>query len=436
MFKSALERKDWLKYLLLVFVLAFVVRGCLGIGLQYVLNERNQFDLISGDAEGYWDLSTDIANGRDYAVHTPPRRIMRMPGFPVVLAMPQFLFGENMWVIRIWLALIAAATSTLVVALSLKLLNFRASCMVGIITVFTPLHAGFSVLILSETVFALCLLAGMYCGFKSHEAKEPSATPRDESGGDNRNTANSQYWWKIGFGVTQGLAIMMKPSWVFGPFCLIILLFCLDRARFLQYLSTGLLTLGVILLMLTPWIIRNASVSGKFVPATLWGGPSLYDGLNNRATGASDMWFIDEDKPFNTMTEYEVDKHYQKRAIRFVRENPGKTISLACVKFWRYIKPWPSANEINHWWGKLAMVSSTLLILTGAVWGSWLLRNSWSTETYVLIWFPFFYFAAIHMLFVSSVRYRIPADYLLMIPTGVMLNEWVNSLLLHRVSKP
>ena len=60
-----------------------------------------------------------------------------------------------------------------------------------------------------------------------------------------------------------------------------------DRPSFKDAFWSGLLILIGIVLVMSPWWIRNARTYGRFVPTSVWFGASLYDGLNPNATGAA-----------------------------------------------------------------------------------------------------------------------------------------------------
>jgi hypothetical protein len=165
------------------------------------------------------------------------------------------------------------------------------------------------------------------------------------------------------------------------------------------------------LFLLHPWAVRNRHVTGHFVLTTLWAGPSLYDGLNPEATGASDMRFFDRDNLLSRMSEYEMDKHYRRAAREFAVQNPGRTAELAMVKLWRYFKPWPSADQFAGLGPAIATAAFYLPLIGLAAIGAWRRRkDAWLL---LLTAGPLFYFAAIHMAFVSSLRYRLPAEYAL-----------------------
>src|SRR5690606_17813762 len=96
-------------------------------------------------------------------------------------------------------------------------------------------------------------------------------------------------------GAIAGCTTLVKPSWLlFTPFAICVGLATQpDRKRHL--LAGVALLLGLVLVM-APWWIRNARLTGMFVPTTLTFGASLYDGLNPNATGASNMDFIPDYK--------------------------------------------------------------------------------------------------------------------------------------------
>lgn len=142
---------------------------------------------------------------------------------------------------------------------------------------------------------------------------------------------------------------------------------------------------------------------------TLWSGPSLYDGLNSQATGASDMRFLERDGLYAKMSEYEVDQYYRRAAWEFVASHPERAAQLALVKLRRYFSPLPNAAQFQNFWYQAACLASFVpMILFGGC-GLWVCRQRLAELTLLIT--PFVYFAVLHTVFVSSLRYRLPAEY-------------------------
>ena len=192
-------------------------------------------------------------------------------------------------------------------------------------------------------------------------------------------------------------------------------------------LAAATVLLGTFL-ALAPWGLRNLAVLGHFKVTCYWMGPSLYDGLNPTATGDSDMTFFDRENLSSKLDEIEVDRIYTERAWQFVRENPKKTVELAFAKLWRYWKPWPNAQQFQATPIRLALIATTLPLFLLSLFG----LSRYTSERTVQLgfwWFaaitvgPMLYFSGLHMLFVSSLRYRLPAEYVLFIPAALGLRR-------------
>jgi hypothetical protein len=167
------------------------------------------------------------------------------------------------------------------------------------------------------------------------------------------------------------------------------------------------LSLFGLVLVMGPWWVRNARVFGRFVPTAVWMGASLYDGLNPHATGASDMSFLSQPDVW-PLDELDQDRLLFSRALEFVREHPRRTLELAAIKLGRYWSPWPIAEGFRS--PVLAAASMLfafpLLFMIGL--GLWCRRGD--LRAWVLLAGPLFYFCALHLVFASSMRYRIPAE--------------------------
>jgi hypothetical protein len=169
------------------------------------------------------------------------------------------------------------------------------------------------------------------------------------------------------------------------------------------------LILATTYLLLLPWAARNHRVTGHWVFTTLWSGPSLYDGLNPKATGDSDMAFFDRDNLLATMSEYEVNQHYWDKGMDYAKAHPERAVELGFVKLWRFWKPWPSAEEAGGWATKLIFAVFSLVLFAGALVGAFVHRRDFVVLALTLG--PVLFFSALHAVFVGSLRYRLPAEY-------------------------
>ena len=232
-------------------------------------------------------------------------------------------------------------------------------------------------------------------------------------------------------GTAAAAATLVRPSWLlFTPFAILVgLVFGQQRKR---HLAVGLAILLGLCAVMAPWWIRNALVTGHFVPTTLQVGASLYDGLNPAATGASNMDFVKrfteiERARFATSEgaeecfEYYLDKRFRQEAANWAVSHPGQALRLAGVKLLRLWNIWPNEPRYSSWPVRLAVAFGFVPVFVVGLSGAWkTIRWGWP---YVLLWLPAAYFTLLHVIFVASIRYRQPAMLTLMVlAAGVVVS--------------
>ena len=89
---SGTRNKFWI-----ILLLALLVRVAAAIAIDQHVTSSGRSFLIEGDANGYWELGQHIAAGEDYAIHQPPRYVLRTPGFPLLLAASIRVFGDSIF---------------------------------------------------------------------------------------------------------------------------------------------------------------------------------------------------------------------------------------------------------------------------------------------------------------------------------------------------
>lgn len=366
---------------------AFVVQG---------YADRVGKPCVFGDTVIYADLARSILAGRPYEVNQwgIPHYALRTPGYPAFLAACQAVFGERLLPVRLVQAVLGTVGVYLVYRLVGRTAADRSAAVVAAgLAAVEPYGIGLGSLVLSEGLFVPLMLAGLW-------GLSVLWTRNGEPGSARWPTV------AVGTGLAQGAAILVRPSWaLMVPALLAVWAVGVGRIGRREALKRASVVALAVAAVMAPWWARNARVFGRFVPTALWVGASLYDGLSPRATGASEMSFL-ESSGFAELDEVTQDATLRRLAVDFARTHPGRALELAAIKATRFWSPWPNAETLRSpavAWGSAAV---TLPLFGLVALGAWDRRRD--GRALVLLLGPLVYFMALHMVFVSSIRYRIP----------------------------
>ena len=385
----------------LILFLAFALRLGGALGWQRFIDTRGSAPFFFGDSDSYWQLGRALAAGAPYE-HDPVRhwKVFRMPGYPLLLVPLFWVWSEPpVLAARLENVLLGVLTVLLTGLAARALLRSRRVTLLAMLLaaalpelVFQP--AG----VLSEELFCAANLALTLAMIKWVQSRLSAG-------------------WGAGIGLFWALTVYVRPdALLWPPFAaLAVLLFdsaraaAAARARGAAY---GVLAaLFVFAGLMAPWWVRNVRVTGHFVPATLQVGASLYDGLSPTADGGSDMSFVDEFRrraaagADGQCDEFLLDRAMKHAALDWAKEHPAEVLRLAGIKFVRLWNIFPNEPAFSTLPAKLAISFTFFPLLVLALAGAWKFRRLSLTR---LLWLPAVYVTLLHVIFVSSLRYRAP----------------------------
>ncbi|HUE73748.1 MAG TPA: glycosyltransferase family 39 protein [Pirellulaceae bacterium] len=381
-----------------------------------------------GDSESYWQLGLKLARGQPYEYGDGGWKIFRTPGYPLLLAglfrvLPGGEQGPSVIAARVLGAVLGCLTIGGVAAIAWQLFGAKAAFLAAAITSIYPEAIAASIFILSEAPFGPPMTVHILAWILAWKATSPGG----------------QLGWGALAGIAAGLGTLVRPSWLlFVPFALIVGLATVSDRR--RQFVIGLVMLATMAATMSPWWIRNYQVAGRFVPTSLQVGTSLYDGLHPGASGASEMSFVPRfgqeqagadaearaagQEP-SGLFEDRLDQRMRAASIAWAKQNSGRVLELAGIKFLRMWSPVPNAGEFRSMALRLVLaISYTPVLLLGLI-GLWRFgRRGWP---YLLCSLLAVYFTLLHVIFVSSIRYRQPAMLLIIVLAAGLLNEWINT---------
>jgi 4-amino-4-deoxy-L-arabinose transferase-like glycosyltransferase len=408
----------WL--LVAILAAALVVRLAAGVWWQSRVPAGKQFGFP--DSESYWQLGQKIAAGQPYEFGPQRYRVFRTPGYPLLLSGLFVVGGQDVSVMagRALSAVLGTITCGLAAALGWRLFNERVGLLAAMAVAIYPEAIAQSTFVLSEAPFTPLMMLQLLAWITAWK----STCTRGLIG------------WSILGGGAAGLATLMRPSWLlFIPFAVVIAVVVFSqRKRQLQIAAVMFIAFCV---AMSPWWIYTYSVAGRFVPTSLQVGASLYDGLSPTATGASDMRFVAEFEKQQQeldaahppsekqLFEDRLDELMKQASIDWAKTNPQRVLQLAGIKFLRIWSPLPNAAEFSSNKLRLVLMVSYVPAMILAAIGFYRCRRlGWPL---VLLLLPAVYFTLLHMIFVSSIRYRQPAMVPLLVLAAVAV-AWLSSL--------
>lgn len=353
------------------------------------------------DERVHWELARNLVE-TGTMVTDDGRYAARMPVYPLFLALFASLDQVGIFMARLAQAVLGAGTVLLVYRLGLRALNERVGFVGGLIAALDPFGVFFANALLTEVLFTFFAVALTGCAWRFLLYHRPFSS-------------------LLGLALFGAAAIMTRPSaalWI-PLLWLLLLIRTPDRRRATLQL---LLCPVVLVLLLLPWGLRNRAVLGDYAWLSANGGLTLFDAQGPQADGSSDQAFLDAMPELAEMNEVQRDHVLQRAAFAQMRADPWRVVRLAGVKFARLWNPVPNNPEYQGGAAAVACATYTMVVLFLALAG--LLRAAFTrTRPYqltfwrvtpgvrtlhVLLWTPVVYFTLLHMVYIGSVRYRVP----------------------------
>lgn len=214
-------------------------------------------------ADGYDQLAANLVEGNGYRFYPDTAKtLMREPGYPILLAGIFMVFGKNFAMVKLANMIMALAVAYLMTRIARKLSGSRLLILGSPLlflfhpeTLIAESRGGIEILFtLVLTLFILTLYRAV----------------------------KSKRWWDyLVSGGVLGLAVLVRSTPILFPFVLLgyFLLFERGENQKVAVFQKFIVMAIAMFLVLSPWIIRNYSLTGKFVPTASVLGVSAHAGL-------------------------------------------------------------------------------------------------------------------------------------------------------------
>ena len=316
--------------------------------------------------------------------------------------------------VRIFQSLLLILQGFLLYKISIKIFNNQLTAFLTfIIVLFYPFFVYYQGLLLSETFFNTILVISFYYLYTWYE---------------------NGFKFDINFVLTNfflAFSIYSKGTLSILPPLLIVGFYFFNKFDFKYSLKIFFYSFILYILFLSPWWIRNYSIFNSFIPFTTSSGMNFYLGNNPYNKDGGCDWSkdvsLDIVNPiFKIKDELERNAVFKQKAIIFIQENPQRFLELAWLKFKRFYNIVPNADTFNQGYYKYISIFSYGLILLLAIISIFIHTKFWQklSAIYILV----IYFTLIHVIFIASLRYRLPIETFFILLASPILSKMIFKL--------
>jgi 4-amino-4-deoxy-L-arabinose transferase-like glycosyltransferase len=390
--------------------LRWLLLGALAVRLACAVGVSAFLDYDPAE-EFYDDLARHLLAGHGYVIHEEAApSLYRPPLYPLLLAGVFRVCGAEaqlpVFALQMGFDLISVL---LVFLLARDLLGRPAAVVATALYGLYPFPAYYAVRLLTESLFTMLLLAGVY-----------AAT---------RGIRSGSWRWLGLAGAALGLATLSRFSVFYGIFLLAALVPALSGGTRRAWGGAAIM-LGVALLAIAPWTARNHLVSGRTILLGTGSGYNLWlgnhaetDGRDNDELNGDQLGVLKQDIAAITRGEgdaftVENDPRFAAAAVAEFREHPAQTVGLVVRKAFRF---WFDIFLPGNRWFSVVLVPVQAAVLALALAGFALAcarrRAPWVLAVTIL------YFNGIHAAIVSTFRYCVPVMPFVLILAGYLLAE-------------
>jgi len=385
--EDILNNKENKNFVFFILIVAFMVR------LVYVFTLKQNV-LYFGDSEQWNQIVLNFLSGKGLIVDETTQA-SRMPLYSLFLSSVYFIFGKvNLLAVRIIQSLISALTCVIVYFTAISVFrdnkdNKKIGKIAAIISVFYPFFIYYSGAILNETLFIF--LISLVILFLT-EKKFFIA------------------------GIILGLSILCKAE-TFLFFLFVIGTFFVTSPK--KALKISLIITAMVVMVLSPWIARNYTKFNRFVPFSTTGSVTFWEGNNPQNFNGGPCHYFPN---MTGMNEIERDTYLKKETMKVIKENPKRFFILSRLKFKRFWNIKLNTDDVRYASPRNNLISMftfgpvLFLFIPG------LLLSLGYRKNFVFIYGFIFCVMLINLIFVSSLRYRLPIEPYLIIFASYSLN--------------